>query len=182
MDENKIPCQSDYRSGDELNPASPYYEEPLVTEGQELVEIQWAVAFDPPHPEYGHDVYAIVKGRLAHLDISEAPSRSVRQAMRRASSHDDFDPAEFIETRREFESFEPISIEFPGGKIVHASKLSEIAGAGSSEQQFEGYGPELLDEAVKAVQKPLANKMQLSKLRASWAQEAERTTSPSPKA
>lgn len=172
----RIPCPSDYRSGDELNPGSPYYEEPAIEEGSEKVEFAWFVQFEPDHPKFGCEAEVLMQGIARFEDIQEPALRGRRLPR----SEDEVD---MPEPRREYLGFDFVSATMPDGRALDQNALDKEPGMMQSIcAQLEYYKAEV-DEALQiAVESPLKNKLLIKALREKWQAGASPIATPTPKA
>ena len=167
----KTPCPSDYRSGDELNSSSPYYEEPNENYGKDSVEFPWSLCFDPPHPQLGEEVRCILKGFAEYCDTEQHMSAAEKRGAARAAAHDAWDGPD---VERQYKGFDFISAELPDGRTLSIEQLEAEPGFGTRAQQLDEYKGELLEAAEDAIDNNIKTKKEVLSLRASWA--APKTT------
>ena len=162
---SKMPCPSDFRSGDESNPSSPYYKEPEEQKGKEMVEFDWFIYFSPHHPILGEEAECILKGEVFYTDTQEAISSKRKQSSVRAVS-EGLD--EDLPYDRTFDDFVVHSIEFADGRILTVEQLEIEPGFGTKAEQFDELKEELLDSSEQALNEPIKNKKAIIDLRTKW--------------
>lgn len=156
----RMPCPSDYRSGDESNPGSPDYIEPKEVEGKTPVEFAWTFYFDPPHPAFGEECQAILSGDALHTDTYPPLTRAERRSMR--SADDEPSP------ERGYEGFEMAWAELPDGRRLGIEQLAAEPGFGTRKDQIDDFAPELREHAEEACESFVKAKRECAALRSQW--------------